>query len=181
MRRADEEKRLEALQRYAVLDTAYEAIFNDIASVAARICDTPISAISLIDADRQWFKAHVGIAVRETSRDLAFCAHTILDPTRVLVVNDASTDARFATNPFVTGDSNIRFYAGAPIVTPSGEAIGSMCVIDTQARTIDGEQAEALRRLSEQVIAILEVRRTLVELAPFDGSQRRLRGNDVAS
>jgi EAL domain-containing protein (putative c-di-GMP-specific phosphodiesterase class I) len=161
----DETERLTTLRRYRILDTSYEAIFDDIASIAARICGTPISAISLIDSDRQWFKAQVGLKVRETSRSLAFCAHTIMDPDRILVVTDAVQDERFASNSLVTGDPNIRFYAGAPLITPDGHAIGSMCVIDTTPRELTSEQLGILRHLADDVIAILEVKRHMLDLA----------------
>ncbi len=163
-RPVDDAARVAALRRYRVLDTAYEAIFNDIAAAVARICGTPMSAISLVDADRQWFKAQVGLGMRETSRDLAFCAHTILEPDEVLVVPDATKDSRFAANPLVTGDLNIRFYAGAPLVTPDGAPIGSVCAIDRTPRELSDDQLANLRRLSEQVIALLETRQMLREL-----------------
>jgi GAF domain-containing protein len=109
----DEEVRLEVLRRYGILDTPAEKAFDALARIAALICGTPISAVSLIDADRQWFKASVGLDITETPRDQAFCAHTILTPNETLVVADARRDPRFADNPFVTGDPGIRFYAGA--------------------------------------------------------------------
>lgn len=158
-------KRLAVLRRYRILDTAYEAIFDDIAAAAARICGTPMSAITLVDADRQWFKAHVGINVRETARNLALCAHTIMDPTRMLVINDATADGRFATNPLVTADPNIRFYAGAPLVSPGGSAVGSLCVLDSTPRHLSTDQLNALRQLSTDVIALLEARQRLADVA----------------
>jgi EAL domain-containing protein (putative c-di-GMP-specific phosphodiesterase class I) len=162
---ADEGKRLAVLRRYKILDTAYEAIFDDIAAAAARVCGTPMSAVSLIDADRQWFKAQVGIDARETTRDLAFCAHTVMDPHHVLVVDDAAVDERFASHPLVTGDPNIRFYAGAPLVSPDGAAVGSLCVIDSVPRHLTDDQLQTLRRLSKHVIALFEAKQQLMELA----------------
>ena len=162
---ANEAKRLAVLQRYRILDTAYEAIFDEIATVAAQVCGTPMSAVSLVDAERQWFKARVGLKVAETTRDLAFCAHAIMDPAHLLVVNDATTDERFAANPLVTGDPNIRFYAGAPLVAPDGSAVGTLCVIDSKPRQLSVGQLDVLRQLAAHVIAIFETKQQLTELA----------------
>jgi EAL domain-containing protein (putative c-di-GMP-specific phosphodiesterase class I) len=174
---ANEAKRLAVLQRYRILDTAYEAIFDEIATVAAQVCGTPVSAVSLVDAERQWFKARVGLRVAETTRDLAFCAHTIMDPAHLLVVNDATTDARFASNPLVTGDPGIRFYAGAPLVAPDGSAVGTLCVIDSKPRQLSGAQLDLLRQLAAHVIAMFEAKQQLAELAerPETTGQRDLR------
>jgi EAL domain-containing protein (putative c-di-GMP-specific phosphodiesterase class I) len=161
---ANEAERLAVLQRYRILDTAYEAIFDEIAAAAAQVCGTPISAVSLVDAERQWFKARVGLEVAETTRDLAFCAHTIMDPAHLLVVNDATTDERFASNPLVTGEPSIRFYAGAPLVAPDGSAVGSLCVIDSKPRQLSVAQLTVLRQLAAHVIAIFEAKQQLAEL-----------------
>jgi GAF domain-containing protein len=168
---------LAVLQRYRILDTAYEAIFDEIATVAAQVCGTPMSAVSLVDAERQWFKARVGLKVAETRRDLAFCAHTIMDPAHLLVVNDATTDERFASNPLVTGEPSIRFYAGAPLVAPDGSAVGSLCVIDSKPRQLSVAQLAVLRQLADHVIAIFEAKQQLAELAERleTSSQRVLR------
>ena len=151
----DETKRLESLRLLEILDTAAEREFDDLTRLAARICEVPISAVSLIDADRQWFKSKVGLGVSETARDAAFCAHTILGR-ELFVVPDATEDARFAGNPLVTGDPNIRFYAGAPLVTDDGHALGSLCVIDTVARFLQPEQKESLEILARQASALLK-------------------------
>lgn len=127
----DEElERLRELELLDVMDTLPERSYDGFVRLAAAICDTPIALITLLDGDRQWFKANLGLDMTETPREQAFCAHTILDPGRVMVVNDATQDERFVNNPLVTGDPHIKFYAGAPLVTASGLALGSLCVID---------------------------------------------------
>jgi PAS domain S-box-containing protein len=160
---ANEQKRLDALRRYSILDTLPERDFDDLASLAARICDAPTALVSLVDADRQWFKAKVGLEAAQTSRDLAFCAHAILQ-SDLLIVPDATTDQRFSTNPLVTGPPHIRFYAGAPLITPAGYALGTLCVIDRVPRELTPQQANGLRALSRQVVAELELRRTRTDL-----------------
>ena len=160
----DEPDRLEALRAYSILDTLDEQAFNDIALLAGSICETPIALISLVDEQRQWFKARVGLQARETPRDFAFCAHAILDAQNVLVVKDARADPRFEDNPLVTGDPNIRFYAGAPLLTPTGKALGTVCVVDRTPRDLPPEKIEALRALSRMVVAQLELRRVVSEL-----------------
>jgi two-component system cell cycle sensor histidine kinase/response regulator CckA len=158
-----EQERLAALRDYAILDTPPELEFDDIAGLAAQICETPIALISLIDASRQWFKAKVGVSVAESAREHAFCAHAIHRPGENLVVPDATKDPRFATNPFVIGEPGVRFYAGSPLITPSGEALGTLCVIDRQPRVLRPEQLRALTVLSRHVMAQLQLRRQLIE------------------
>jgi signal transduction histidine kinase len=155
----NEAERLKALNDYEILDTLPEKNYDDLAAIAAYICGTPISLISLIDGDRQWFKARYGIDVTETPREQAFCAHAICQPDRLLMVPNALEDQRFAQNPLVTGDPNIRFYAGAPLVTSDGVAIGTLCVIDRQPRELTQQQIDALQALGRQVISQLELRR----------------------
>jgi GAF domain-containing protein len=159
---ANEPERMAALRRYEILDTAPEQEFDDITQLAAHICETPIALISLIDEQRQWYKSRVGVAETETPRDIAICAHGILQPD-VLVVEDALADERFAGNPLVTGDSGIRFYAGSPLITPDGQALGMLCVQDRVARQIKPEKKAALQALARQVVAQLELRRNLKE------------------
>jgi PAS domain S-box-containing protein len=151
--------RLEALREYRVLDTPPEDEFDGLARLAAQICGTPIALVSLVDAHRQWFKARVGMAVTETPREVAFCAHAILDR-GLFVINDAQADARFAQNPLVT-EEHIRFYAGAPLVTPDGHSVGALCVMDRLPRELDTHQRDALRILGGEVIARFELRRAL--------------------
>ena len=156
----DEAARLEALRAYEILDTAPGQEFDDITLLASHICGTPIAMISLVDENRQWFKSKVGTEESETSREVAFCAHGILQA-EVFVVKDASLDARFADNPLVIGKAQVRFYAGAPLVNADGHALGMLCVNDRVPREITDEQKKALQALSRQVVAQLELKRSI--------------------
>jgi hypothetical protein len=138
-----EHERLAALQQYAILDTPSEEEFDELVRLAGTICNAPIALISLIDHERQWFKARVGLDVAETHRDHSFCAHALAEPDALLVVPSAADDPRFAANPLVTGDPHIRFYAGSPLVTPHGHALGTLCVIDRTPRNLSPLQREA--------------------------------------
>jgi two-component system, sensor histidine kinase and response regulator len=160
----NEAERLSALHQYDILDTDPELAFDDITLLASQICGTKIAMISLVDSDRQWFKSKVETTMSETSRDIAFCAHGILQP-EVFVVEDAQADHRFAANPMVTGDPKLRFYAGAPLTTSEGHALGMLCVNSPVARTLSPEQSAGLQALSRQVVAQLELRRRTSELA----------------
>ena len=159
-----EAERLARLDRYHILDTLPEQTYDDLIKIASGICGAPISLVSLIDRDRQWFKANVGLDAAETPRDFAFCAHAISMPEEMLIVPDAQQDPRFRDNPLVTGDPHIRFYAGAPLVTPDGHAIGTLCVMDRVPRTLQPFQIDAIKGLSRQVVALLELRRAYRDL-----------------
>ncbi len=155
---ANEAERLTALHGYAVLDTPDEAEFDDFTQLASQICGTPIALISLVDAHRQWFKSKVGLAAAETPRDISFCGHAIQEA-GLFEVPNALEDTRFHDNPLVTSDPNIRFYAGMPLTTPAGLAVGTLCVIDRVPRQLNAEQRDALARLGRQVVRQLELRR----------------------
>ncbi|MDH3249348.1 MAG: GAF domain-containing sensor histidine kinase [Acidimicrobiia bacterium] len=160
----NEAERLNELRELEILDTLPEATYDSITFLASQICGVPIALVSIVDEDRQWFKSRVGLDATETHRNLAFCAHAINEPEKILIVPDASLDTRFMANPLVTSDPNIRFYAGAPLVTSSGSALGTLCVIDREPRDLSEDQLVSLRALSVQVMALLELRRTVREL-----------------
>src|SRR5581483_2946495 len=161
---ANEAARLAALHRYAVLDTPPETAFDDLTRLAATICETPIALLSLVDATRQWSKSYFGLEALEAHRDQTFCAHGIVEAD-VLIVPDTLADARFAASPLVTDGPRIRFYAGAPIVTPDGHTIGMLCVNDHAPRTLAPGQIDALRTLGRLAMTQLELRRATAALA----------------
>jgi diguanylate cyclase (GGDEF)-like protein len=154
---ANEAARLRTLGEYRILDTGRDARFEELVAEIARSCDAPIATITFVDATRQWFKAAVGISYEQTERDVAFCAHTILEPDDVLVIEDATRDERFANNPLVVGDPHLMAYAGAPMVAPDGTVIGTVCAMDYEPRPYTREQLSVLRRVAAQVVELLDV------------------------
>jgi PAS domain S-box-containing protein len=164
--------RLEALQRYAILDTFPEQEFDDLSRLAALICGTPIAMVSLVDANRQWFKAKIGIDEAETPRDIAFCGHAIMQRD-VMVVPDALADERFRGNPLVTDRPKVRFYAGAPLITQEGHALGTLCVLDHVPRDLTPDQKQALKALGRLVVAQIELRRSVSDQAQAIRERRR--------
>ena len=158
---ANEAARLNALYSYEVLDSTCEAAFDDIARLAARLTGRPIAMVSLTDADRQWFKARYGLEATEAPRDIAFCAHAILNPEQPLVVPDLTLDPRFADNPLLQAPHHLRSYAGVPLVNPEGFALGTLCVIDHAPRPTTPEELEILGGLARSVSTALELRRAM--------------------
>ncbi|RRR75191.1 MAG: PAS domain S-box protein [Candidatus Viridilinea halotolerans] len=178
---ANEEQRIATLRRCRILDTMPEQFFDDLTAVASYICETPIAAVSLVDRHRQWFKAQVGLTDSETPRNVAFCAHTILDPVELLEVHDALDDVRFRTSTLVTENPHIRFYAGTPLTMRDGTTLGALCVVDTVPRELNEKQRAALAALGRSVVNELELRlndalaRELVE-HELQASEAKFRG-----
>jgi GAF domain-containing protein len=160
----NEELRLAALREYHILDSAAEQTYDDITTLAAYLCNVPIAMISLVDKDRQWFKSRVGVSQQETPRDVAFCAHAILQ-SEPLIVHDALNDTRFSDSALVTREPHIRFYAGFPLATPKGFALGTLCAIDRKPQQLSAEQQKAMQALARQVMALLDSRRVSARMA----------------
>jgi GAF domain-containing protein len=160
----NEAQRLAALREYHILDTAAEQTYDDITALAAYLCDVPIALISLVDESRQWFKSKLGLNQQETPRDVAFCAHAILQ-TEPLIVRDALKDPRFADSALVTRSPHIRFYAAFPLASPEGFTLGTLCAIDRKPRHLSAEQKRAMQALARQVMALLELRRVSARMA----------------
>lgn len=162
------------LLSYQILDTPAEQAYDDIIQLASEICETPMAMVTLIDDERQWFKAKIGLEAEETLRATAFCSHAILKPETLFLVENAETDVRFANNPFVTGDPHIRFYAGAPLVTEDGEALGTLCVVDKKPRELNENQKLSLLVLARQVVAQLELRRTILKMRQAEAREQEI-------
>jgi len=163
----NEENRLRKLYELEILDTLEEQAYDDLTRLAAEICGTPIALVSLVDSDRQWFKSHYGLGARETPREYAFCAHAILGDD-IFVVADSSQDERFFDNPLVTGEPQVKFYAGAPLIMSDNSKLGTLCVIGNEEQTISHAQKEALAALARQVVSQLELRLKIKELEVLD-------------
>lgn len=178
---ANEAQRLARLHELGILDTLPQKAFDDISALAQMICGTPVALITLVDKDRQWFKSRIGVDEQQTPREVAFCSHAILDPHEVMVVEDLQLDPRFSGNPFVVGPPDARFYAGAPIVTHDGFALGTVCVIDLQARTLNAGQLDALRRLAGLVVSLLEHESVRIEEATRKSEAWRLQHEELTA
>lgn len=172
----NETARLNAVHNHQILDTPAEKAFDELTALAAYICGTPTALISIIAQQRQWFKSKVGFVACESSRDVAFCAHTILEP-ELLIVEDAWQDTRFVDNPLVNGEPKIRFYAGVPLITADNYALGTICVIDYVPRQLSLEQKKALQVLAHQVVAQLELRRHSIGLASANTMRQQAEPN----
>ncbi|RYD55809.1 MAG: GAF domain-containing sensor histidine kinase [Sphingobacteriales bacterium] len=167
----NEQARLRDLYSYDILDTLPESDFDHLTKIASEICQTPISMISIIDADRQWFKSKQGLAVQETPREVSFCAHAIVNPNDVFLVPNSMDDERFADNPLVTGEPRVMFYAGVPLVTDAGYPLGTLCVIDNTPKNLTDSQKETLKALARQVVCLLQLRKRNLQL---DESKKQL-------
>jgi len=159
-----EKERIKSLDSYSIVDTLPEDDYNQLTELAAEICGTPISLISFVDEKRQWFKSHYGTTAVQTPRELAFCAHAILNPKEVFIIEDARNDERFYDNPLVVEDPNVVFYAGIPLVENSGLPLGTLCVIDDKPNKLTKSQINSLRMLSNQVMKLLELRKNKKQL-----------------
>lgn len=164
--------RLKALNSYRVLDTVPEQTYDDIVFLASQICEVPMASVTLVDSRRQWFKAKIGIDFSETERELSFCSHAILSPDETTIISDTLKDDRFYDHPMVVSEPNIRFYAGAPLVTPEGYAVGTLCALDSKPKQLTLLQKNALAVLSRQIVAQLELR---LKIAQLEEMERRLR------
>ena len=171
----NEAERLAALRDYRILDTATEQAYDDITALVAYLCDVPIATISLVDESRQWFKSRLGLTEQETPRDVAFCAHTILQ-SHPLIVPDALKDGRFADSALVTHSPHIRFYAGFPLTSREGFGLGSLCAIDRRPRHLSAEQKKSMEALARQVMALLELRRVSARMAEALAKVKTLHG-----
>ena len=160
----NEQNRLDALNSYEILDTAYEQEYNNFVEIASQICGTNIALISLVDENRQWFKSNIGLNVKETSRDISFCGHAINLPDDIFLVPDARLDKRFSDNPLVTGEPRIVFYAGVPLIDDNGYALGTICVLDSAPKKLSENQIKALKILSRQVIQSLNTKKKNLDL-----------------
>lgn len=170
----NEPARLDALYQHRMLDTPPEQMLDDLSVLAAQICETPIALITLLDADRQWFKSKLGLNLNETSRDLSFCTYTVLKPESIFTIPDLTRDERFANHPFVSSYPRIRFYAGAPIVVSGGYALGAIEVLDRTPRHLNGEQLSVLKILGRQSAALFELRKHRLDLAQSTSERRKL-------
>ncbi len=172
----NEAKRIKVLWQYEILDTVPEEVFDELAHLASLICGAPIAMITLVDENRQWFKAKVGVNINETGRDVSLCSHAIQQD-ELFVIPDALLDDRFKDNPLVTVSPKIRFYAGAPLITPDGHALGTLCVLDKVPRNLNEDQKQALTVLARHVMIQLELRRHAKALATAQDDCEKVRAD----
>ncbi len=163
---ADERQRQTDLDSYGIVDTLEEQAYDDLTRLAADVCGVPMALITFLDGDRNWFKSRLGMQATQVPREVSFCEHLVLKPDEVLIVNDAKSDTRFCGHPLVLGEPHIRFYAGAPLVSPTGHTLGAICALDTEPRELDSTQVETLRFLATQVMEKLEERRGALAALP---------------
>ena len=161
---SNEKERISALETYGIMGSEPEKDFDDLTTLAAEICQTPVALVTILGEEKQWFKSRFGTEITETPKDLSFCLHTILENGGIMVVNDARKDSRFADNPLVSGDTKVIFYAGVPLVNPEGFALGTICVIDHEEKILNENQINALRILGKQALHQLELRRKMIQL-----------------
>ncbi|WP_316803670.1 GAF domain-containing sensor histidine kinase [Pedobacter nototheniae] len=161
---SNEKERISALETYSIMGSAPEKDFDDLTTLAAEICQTPVALVTILGEEKQWFKSRFGTEFTETPKDLSFCSHTILENGGIMVINDTRKDSRFADNPLVSGDTKVIFYAGVPLVNPEGYALGTICVIDHKEKTLNESQINALRILGKQALHQLELRRKMIQL-----------------
>ena len=172
--KAKEEQRLKALAEYRILGTEPEACYDDITQIAATTCNVPISLMTLVDKDRQWFKSKIGLEINETKRDWSFCTHAIKE-NNPLIIHDAFQDSRFINNPLVTGDPKIRFYAGFPLRNSEGNKLGTLCVIDRKPGSLTAKQFSVMELLSKQIVSFLELRKSrgnFISMFLLQGSEK---------
>ena len=170
----NEAKRLENLKSYHILDKLPEEEYDAITKIASVICNTPIALISIIDESRQWFKSKHGLNATETPREFSFCAHSILQPDELFIINDARKDKRFFDSSLITSDPNVFFYAGAPLNSSEGYSLGTLCVIDNEPKKLNNTQKESLSLLAKQVVTLLELRKKNRELAESNKQNLKL-------
>jgi hypothetical protein len=171
----NETKRLQSLKEHNLLDTLPEEVFDYVTKIASEICGTPISLLTLVDEERQWFKSRQGLEAQETPREYSFCAHAIIDPDEVFVVKDARYDERFNDNPLVTADPHVIFYAGVPVKDAEGNALGTLCVIDNRPRELSEEKLNSLKALAKLVNAHFELRKLKLEIENRNNTLNKMR------
>lgn len=171
---SDDAKNISLVESYQLLDIPEEKTFDDIAELASEICETPIALVSLVDHDRHWFKSKIGIDIKEVPQSMSFCTHAIQEPEEIFLVTNAASDSRFANNPFVTGESQIKFYAGAPLVAKDGKVLGMLCVLDHKPRELSEKQKLSLRVLARQIVTHLEMQEMIQQMQKSERRRKKV-------